>query len=127
MKGLEFLIAEDNQKVALLRVRKHTRKGASRSKRDAETCISNINDENTRNKVRYMLEIGIDKRRVQKVLCKEIVAQNEIAARIGIPPGTFRSSLHHIRNYGKLNMSDTSVKICQYFLEERYEIQTGKN
>jgi DNA-binding protein Fis len=107
--------------VALLGIKKHTRKGASKSKKDADVYLSDINDEDKREKVRYMLEKGIDKSRVQTILTKIPRTQDEIAAQIGVPAGTLRSSLHHIRRYGVLSMSEGSAKIAEYLVEQGYE------
>lgn len=118
--GLEFLIAENNQELALLRVKKYTRRAVG-GKRNIELYLSNIKDKDERNKIRYILEERIDKKEVERILTKDSRKQNEIAIHIGMSDGTLRSILHNIRHTRKLARSIKSIEFCQYLLEQGYQ------
>lgn len=121
LRGLEFLIAEDNQELANLKLQKQTR-GIRTKRSKAKEYLQTISDKKTKELVEYMLREGADKEALDSLKTQnpKITAQNEAVKR-GINRGTWRSYMTEIFERGHIPVSSVGAKIAEYLVEQGYE------
>jgi len=120
LRGLEYMIADSNQTLALYQVRKHQRRLFGRTKKETEEYLRGI-DRASREKIEHMLKEKIDIKQFPNLTTQE---QVDAANKVGMPPSTFRSMFYNFLRTGGKEIKPFTVRyaqFCQYLLSQGYE------
>lgn len=124
LNGLEVLITAPVCRLSLKDLNRVFRRRMPRGKKEFDSYLLTL-DESRQFKVKHMVEHGLDRTQVQKILTdarEQGTYQGDIAIQVGIPSGSLRASLCTIRRNNNIPKTETNARICSYLLEQGYKI-----